>query len=278
VANAPHSARPTGIAHELASPGLFRAGRGGSLSARIVAEIRDALFAKRLVPGDFLGTESDLAERFGVSRIVARDALRTLQALGIADIRMGKGGGARVARGNTALFAEALAVQLELAGVSAGEIVDAQRAVECLAAELAAERATAAERLRLEGLLADAESHMSERAAYTRACRDFHLGIAESSHNRVLVVQLVSLQHVPWPKENRTLTPKVARHVHEVHRQLLDLIEQRDSVGARRLMDEHVRMIRARRSAERDGSRATGRDAAEQRTRSDRIQSPGDPT
>ncbi|HEY2590112.1 MAG TPA: FCD domain-containing protein [Steroidobacteraceae bacterium] len=242
-----------------------------------MAEIRDALFDKRLAPGDFLGTESDLATRFEVSRIVARDALRTLQALGIAEIRMGKGGGARVARGNTALFAEALAVQLELTGVSAEEIVDAQRAVECLAAELAAERATAAERARLTELLAVAERRIGDRAAYTRACRDFHIGIAESSHNRVLVVQLVSLQHVPWPKENRTLTPKVARHIHEVHRQLLALIEQRDSGGARRLMDEHVRMIRARRSAERDSKRSAGRDGRESADRDDRQRGTSDP-
>ena len=65
-----------------------------------------------------------------------------LQALGIAEIRMGKGGGARVARGNPRLFAEALAVQLDLTGVTAAEIMDAQRAIECLAAELAAENAT----------------------------------------------------------------------------------------------------------------------------------------
>ena len=257
--------------------GAVPAGRGGSLSSHIVADIRDALFEKRLAPGDFLGTESDLAARFAVSRIVARDALRTLQALGIAEIRMGKGGGARVARGNTALFAEALAVQLELAGVSAEEIVDAQRAVECLGAELAAERSTPADRARLTALLAEAEHHMTDRAAFTRACRDFHLGIAESSHNRVLVVQLVSLQHVPWPKENRTLTPKVARHVHEVHRQLLALIERRDSSGARRLMDEHVRMIRARRSAERDQRQSTARDGRECTERKDRPRSGGDP-
>src|SRR5215212_9805164 len=73
---------------------IFVGGRSASLSSQIVAEVRDALFAKKLKPGDFLGTEKDLAARFGVSRIVARDALRTLQALGIADIKMGKGGGA----------------------------------------------------------------------------------------------------------------------------------------------------------------------------------------
>src|SRR2546427_9668986 len=89
---------------------FFLGGRPGSLSAQIVAEVRDALFAKRLKPGDFLGTEKDLAARFAVSRIVARDALRTLEALGIAEIRMGKGGGARVARGNRRLFAGALPV------------------------------------------------------------------------------------------------------------------------------------------------------------------------
>ena len=46
--------------------------RGATLSTRIVAEVREALFAKALRPGDFLGTEKDLAQRFNVSRIVAR--------------------------------------------------------------------------------------------------------------------------------------------------------------------------------------------------------------
>ncbi len=109
---------------------IYLAGRSASLSSQIVAEMRDALFAKRLKPGDFLGGEKDIAARFGVSRIVARDALRSLEALGVVEIRMGKGGGARIARGNARLFAEALAVQLKLAGVSAGEILDAQRAIE----------------------------------------------------------------------------------------------------------------------------------------------------
>ena len=129
-------------------PASWRRGARATRATQIVAEVRDALFEK-LKPGDFLGTEKDLAARFGVSRIVARDALRTLQALGIVDIRMGKGGGARVARGNPRLFAEALAVQLDLTGVSAAEIMDAQRAIETLAAELAAEHATAADHAKL---------------------------------------------------------------------------------------------------------------------------------
>jgi GntR family transcriptional regulator, transcriptional repressor for pyruvate dehydrogenase complex len=229
---------------------FFLAGRSGSLSAQIVAEVRDALFARRLKPGEFLGTEKDLAARFGVSRIVARDALRTLEALGIAEIKMGKGGGARVARGNPRLFAEALAVQLDLTGVSTAEILDAQRAIECMAAELAAENATAADHARLARLLVEAERIIDQVEAYTRSCREFHLAVAEASHNRVLVVQFISLQHVSWPAHNPTLTPKVARRILDVHKELAALIEMRDAAGARRLMDDHVKMIRARRVAE----------------------------
>jgi GntR family transcriptional repressor for pyruvate dehydrogenase complex len=93
------------IASDPSAARVFFGGRSDSLSWQIVSSVRDALFAKKLRSGEFLGTESELAERFGVSRIVARDALRTLQALGIVDIRMGKGGGARIARGNPRLFA-----------------------------------------------------------------------------------------------------------------------------------------------------------------------------
>src|SRR5438876_8963621 len=158
---------------------IFFPGRSASLSSQIVSDTRDALFAKKLKPGDFLGTENDLAERYGVSRIVARDALRTLEALGIVEIRMGKGGGARIARGNPRLFAEALAVQLDLTGVGPSEIMDAQRAIETLAAELAAEHATAADHARLKRLLDEAQAIIDDAPAYTRSCRDFHLAVAE---------------------------------------------------------------------------------------------------
>jgi GntR family transcriptional regulator, transcriptional repressor for pyruvate dehydrogenase complex len=227
------------------------AGRAATLSAQIVAEVREALNERRLKPGDFLGGEKDIAKRLGVSRIVARDALRTLEALGVVEIKVGAGGGARVARGNPRLFADALAVQLDLAGITVQEIMDAQRAIESLAAELAAENATEADHAKLRRLLAEGEAVIADHDAFTRASQQFHVAIAEASHNRVLIVQLLSLQHVSWPKRNRTLTRAVALHIQRTHRELLDLIEARDAAAARRLMDDHVKMIRARRVAER---------------------------
>ena len=224
--------------------------RGVSLSRKIVDDVRDGLFARRLRAGDFLGTEMEFALRYGVSRIVARDAFRTLEALGIIEIKVGAGGGARIAEGNAELFAEALAVQLELSGVAAAEVLEAQGAIESLAAELAALNATPADLDRLDRLIEAANDSRDDVSAFTALCRDFHLALAEASHNRVLVVQLLSLKHVSWPAQNPTLTPEVADHILDVHRQLVFLIAAGDAAGARELMGDHVSMIRDRRVPE----------------------------
>jgi GntR family transcriptional repressor for pyruvate dehydrogenase complex len=242
--------QPVTMSDDLTARIMF-GGRSSALSTQIVADVRDALFGKRLKPGDFLGTEKDLASQFGVSRIVARDALRTLEALGVVEIRMGKGGGARIAQGNPRLFAEALAVQLDLTGVSVAEIMDAQRATETLAAELAAENATTDDVAKLRRLLDEAEAAIDDLDRFTRLSRDFHLAVADASHNRVLVVQLISLEHVSWPRRNVTATPKLARHILDIHGRLTDLIGLHDAAAARTLMDDHVKMISARRVAER---------------------------
>ncbi|HEY6822704.1 MAG TPA: FCD domain-containing protein [Burkholderiales bacterium] len=225
--------------------------RGGTMAARIVAEVRDALFERRYRPGDFLGTEKELAARHGVSRIVARDALRTLEALGIVQIRPGIGGGARISPGNPQLFAEALAVQLELAEIDVEEILAAQHAIECLAAELAAKHAGPKDVLVLKKLIEEAEEALEDVDRFTRSSLAFHLAVADASRNRVLHYQLVSLQHVSWPARNRTLTRPVALRVLEAHRQLAARIAAHDPEGARKLMDEHVRMIHGRRASER---------------------------
>lgn len=226
------------------------AGRSATLASRIVADVREALFERRYRPGDFLGTEKDIGARHGVSRMVARDALRTLEGLGIVEISRGAGGGARITHGNPQLFAEALAVQLELADIEREEIMTAQGAIEGLAAELAAKSATPSEIEILKRLIEEAENLLDDLDAFTRASLQFHLGVAEASHNRVLHYQLVSLQHVSWPTRNRTLNRAVARKVLDAHRRLVALIEARDVAGARQFMEAHVGMIRERRISE----------------------------
>ena len=52
-----------------------------------------------------------------------------------------------------------------------------------------------------------------------------------------------------------SLTRQVMRRIIDVHKELLALIEIRDPAGARRLMDDHVKMIRSRRVSEHNKSK-----------------------
>ena len=258
-------AQPSALATKI--PGrIFFPGRSASLSSQIIADVRDALFAKKLKPGDVLGTENEIAARYGVSRIVARDALRTLQALGIAEIRMGKGGGARVARGNPRLFAEALAVQLDLTGVSAAEIMDAQRAIECLAAELAAENATDEDIARLRQLVADAEASIDDAARFTE------LGARIPSRRRRGLAQPraggaahLAAARVLAAAQSDADAEGGASAFSTFTRNCSALIEIRDAAGARKLMDDHVKMIRARRVSEHARSKPLSRSSPRKR-------------
>ncbi|MDH4048829.1 MAG: GntR family transcriptional regulator, partial [Gammaproteobacteria bacterium] len=122
----------------------------------MVAHVRTALFDGELKPGDFLGSEAELSKQFGVSRMSVRDALRSLEALGIVDIRMGSKGGATVSEGSSDRFADALAIQLVLIGVTKDDVLQVREAVESMAAGLAASNASSADIDRMRKLLDEA--------------------------------------------------------------------------------------------------------------------------
>jgi GntR family transcriptional repressor for pyruvate dehydrogenase complex len=220
--------------------------RPASLSGRITAEIRDALFSGKIRSGDFLGTEASLAEEFGVSRMASRDALRSLAATGIVEVRQGAGGGSRVARGNLERFGDALAIQLRLLGVTDLEVIEAQMALEAMTAELAAERATAADRKSLRQAVEESAVLVREPRRFTEAALRFHLAVAEASHNRILVAQLTALHHVLRPLYQKRTTREVASRVVAAHRQLVERIESKDAGGARESMCYHLEGVRAR--------------------------------
>ena len=61
------------------------------LYEEIVEQIRQLISDGKLKPGDKLLAERELADRFQVSRASVREAIRTLEMLGVIDIRPGEG-------------------------------------------------------------------------------------------------------------------------------------------------------------------------------------------
>jgi GntR family transcriptional repressor for pyruvate dehydrogenase complex len=225
-------------------PAAWKQVRQVPVSTRIAQQIRDAVFAGTLKPGDYVGSEMDLAAQFGVSRIPVRDAMKTLAAMGIIEIKVGAGGGARVAQGDLARFAGALAVQFKLVGITVAELLDSQIAIESAGAALAAERATAEDIAELDALLARLAAQINEPHDFTVTALSFHFRVVQASHNRALTIQAQALVEVLDAIYQPQTTPEVAADVVTRHRHLVKLIKAGDAAGARTAMTEHLLRVR----------------------------------
>jgi GntR family transcriptional regulator, transcriptional repressor for pyruvate dehydrogenase complex len=225
--------------------------RPQSVSSRIVGQVRAALFRGELKPGDVLGSETDLARKFGVSRVPVRDAFKTLQALGIVEVKVGANGGARIAAGDPNRFADALAVQLKLVGISVEEMFDAQIAIEVMAAELAARRADEADRARLRAILSELETMAQKSftpaaaARFSAIAMDFHATLVDAAHNRALSAQFAALRFVLEPIYARRTNNTIAKRVIAADKAVLDAIIAHDAERARTLIRRRLQTIRA---------------------------------
>lgn len=245
--------------------GGFRRVQGKTLSSQIVAQVRESLFAQTLRTGDLLGSEAELAKQFGVSRMSVRDALRMLEAMGIVEIRMGAGGGARIAQASLDRFGDSLAIQLALIGVSPEEVLRAQGAIEGLTAELAARNASSEDLRHMRELLDEAAQYLDDAEMTAELGRAFHMAVAHASHNRVLEAQLNAMRDSLWrPGGMRVANRATAKHVLSTHEAIYEMIEKRDADGARRLMSEHLQHILSKSSGSpaakqgRSGERSAG--------------------
>lgn len=63
------------------------------VSEEVAEQLKELILSGHLKAGDKLPSERDLAEKFRVSRLAVREALRSLQGAGFASARQGSGGG-----------------------------------------------------------------------------------------------------------------------------------------------------------------------------------------
>src|SRR5580704_6876233 len=124
-----------------------------------------------------------MAAQFGVSRPLLREALAELRAEGFVETISGRG--TFVRHPTETDLADAFAHQLLLAasgpGPTADHLYEARQAIEVVAAELAAQRATPEAVETLERLLATMTESRDDAAAYTAADVGFHIAVARAT-------------------------------------------------------------------------------------------------
>jgi DNA-binding GntR family transcriptional regulator len=184
--------------------------------------ILDAIDQGVYRPGDRL-VESELAERFGVSRTPIREALQRLETQSL------------LARDGRSLIVASLDHN------QMAELYVVRRELEGLAARLAAQHATPEEVRILREMVEADNALVDDPPALARANRRFHKQIHLASHNRYLVQQL-DLVHRTMALMATTSLAAQGRGViaQSEHEGIVRAIEAKDEEAAYNALKDHI--------------------------------------
>lgn len=173
-------------------------------------------------PGDRL-VESELADRFGVSRTPIREALQRLETQGV------------VRRDGRSL------VVASLDHDQLGELYVVRSELEGLAARLAAQHAAPEEIRVLAEMVAEDRQHVGDAEHLFRANKRFHRQVHLASHNRYLIQQLDMVHRAMALMASTTLAApgRDARALDE-HEAIVSAIEARDGAAAEAAIQAHI--------------------------------------
>jgi GntR family transcriptional repressor for pyruvate dehydrogenase complex len=213
-----------------------------------VADIVDG----RLSPGDALPREVAVAERFGISRGIARECLRALEERGLATVKHGSATTVNP-REDWDLF-DPDVIAASLAGTAAVELLseylECRRIVEIDAAGLAAERATPETVALLAERLGDIEAALSvkpardQEAAFHAADVAFHTALVEATGNLALLALVrrvdAALLAARYPLARPAYRRTRALPEHEA---ILAAVRAGDGEAARAAMRAHLETV-----------------------------------
>lgn len=214
---------------------------------QVMAQIEQRILDGRLAPGDRLPSEREFAQLLGVSRPSLREALRVLEALGIVDVRPGRGpDGGCVFLGHPGTgFSTLLKMQLTLGHFNGADVLRTRLALEEWALLEAARHATPADHRALHAILDEMDSpHLTTRG-FNVLDTEFHVRIAESTGNSLAAHMMGSLRTAIQRQmievyDRRDDWRATSRHVRREHRAILQAIESRDGERAVELLRGHI--------------------------------------
>jgi GntR family transcriptional repressor for pyruvate dehydrogenase complex len=211
----------------------------------VADSIRENIEQGTWPPGTKLPSVEKLAQRYRVGRSSIREALMTLQAAGLVQVR--HGGGTFVRQPEEVSRTPPLVTD---AG-RLGQWLEFRRILETESARLAALRRTSAQMEQIRAVLAEMAQEQDE-AALELADRRFHLLIARSSGNSWIhhALENVFASMGGAMRESRRLwlfgEQAEAARLLEEHLSILERIEAGDADGAAETMEGHlVKVARA---------------------------------
>jgi GntR family transcriptional repressor for pyruvate dehydrogenase complex len=239
----PSATRPTRSVADMGSAAdLFNPVNDRRISELIVDQVRLLIRQQQLNPGDRLPAERELCERFGVSRVTVREALRVLEANGLVEIRVGARGGAFVTTPSRERVGEGIADLLTLTAVTAAEVTEARLILELGMIPLVCERAADDDIAALLDLCDRQEEALASGDYQINLSAEFHSRLAECAHNAAVHMLIQSFRGPLLMSLERAqqTAPEMGRVGAKEHRKLVHAIQRRDVDRATEIMRQHL--------------------------------------
>lgn len=205
-------------------------------AAEIVFEdIRSAITTGRLIVGTRLPSEAQLAEKYSVSRPIVREALRSLQTLGLTQTRTGSG---------TYVLKTSPGPELSYGGYSARDLIEARPFIEVPAAGWAALRHTEEQLAKLIDLC-DRMDKQTDPHKWVLLDTEFHSMIALASGN-AMFGKIVADARVALSRQSELVNLMAGRREASniEHRQIAEAIKTGSEEHARLAMQNHLGQVK----------------------------------
>jgi DNA-binding FadR family transcriptional regulator len=203
------------------------------LAAGVARRILTDVVDRSWPVGEVLGSQSELIERYGVSRAVFREAVRLVENQQVAFMRRGPGGGLVVTEPTVDAIIDAAVLYLHRANTRLTEVFEARIILEVIAAELATERLTADDAVELRTL----------EEAEVRDHRALHAWLATLTRNPALELFVDILNRVAFLYFRGgagSLGEGTLSASRQAHARIIDAVLDHDADAASRRMRRHL--------------------------------------
>ena len=222
---------------------MFQPYKGRRAFEDIAAQIRDAILSHQLSSGDRLASERDLAEQFQVGRVTIREAFRTLETMGLIQVKKGSKGGAFVQAADPDAMASMIMDRLQLEGTTHDQMIEARMGLESAIMSAVIKHATEEDLTLLrEDIELSKEILKPERAEEVVARMiNFHILLGDASHNIPYKMFIRSMMQWAGRKLKRWVpSVKEQKYSYKSHKEIFEAVVARDESSAQRLIRAHV--------------------------------------
>ena len=208
------------------------------LHQQVQDELKRYIVENRLKPGDQLPAEMDLARQLSVGRNTVREAVKSLEALGILSVRAGSGVSVR---DSTLDVLNSLTYAMLVDFRLYTDVREVRQYLEQALVEPVIQRVTPGQVERMRQILADWRAVARKGRYSVDHERAFHAVFWENLNNRFLSKILETF----WDTQTRMLASGVVTgpanplYHHSLHRGILEALEARDADRLRTVLTDH---------------------------------------